>query len=110
MEMGFPGMQPVSNWKAAHWLEMSHRRWGLREREREKLLTDWPWVSGESGEPRQARHQGRWRCPEHTAEPQRRSRPCFRDRDPRRRGGVSSLRCDVGLDDMGPSPRRESGL
>lgn len=38
-----------------------------REREREKLLTDWPWVSGERGEPSQTRHQGRWRCPAHTA-------------------------------------------
>lgn len=32
MEMGFPGTQPVSNWKAAHWFEMPHRRWGLRKR------------------------------------------------------------------------------
>lgn len=29
MEMDFLGIQPVSSWKAAHWLEISHRWWGL---------------------------------------------------------------------------------
>ena len=47
------GHQPVSSWKAAHWLAISRSWWGLGG-ETGELSTGWPRVLRAGGEPRLA--------------------------------------------------------
>ena len=60
------GHQPVSSWKAAHWLAISRSWWGLGG-ERGELSTGWPRALRAGGEPRLApsvgaMHLGGWTC------------------------------------------------
>ena len=66
------GHQPVSSWKAAHWLAISRSWWGLGG-ERGELSTGWPRALRAGGEPRLApsvgaMHLGGWRCLMHSRE------------------------------------------
>lgn len=65
------GHQPVSSWKAVHWLVISRSWWGLGG-ERGELSTDWPRALRAGGEPRLAPrvgavYLGGGRCFEQTA-------------------------------------------
>lgn len=98
--MGFLGTQLASSWKAAHWLEPSHRRWGL-------------WGLGGAlsrlcGSQREGQSHVSGRMEVSELGPQWRSQLRFRDKDA---GGVYH-RGDIKWagDDMGPSLRGAPGL